>query len=148
MNPTLPSDEFVRQIGVHTILPQQEPFVMIGQIEHFDMKEVTTSTEIPASNIFVDNGTLSASGVIENIAQTCAARSGYINQYITKKGVQIGFIGAVKNFIIESLPKVGEKIYTTVTIDEEVFGMLLATANVSTADRTVATTEIKIAIKE
>jgi len=148
MNPTLPSDEFVRQIDVHTILPQQEPFVMIGQIEHFDMKEVTTSTEIPASNIFVDNGTLSASGVIENIAQTCAARIGYINQYITKKGVQIGFIGAVKNFIIESLPKVGEKIYTTVTIDEEVFGMLLATANVSTADRTVATTEIKIAIKE
>lgn len=148
MNPATPTDEFVRQIDIHTILPQQEPFVMVGRMEHFDMNNVSTSTEILPSNIFVENGTFDPSGIIENIAQTCAARIGYINQYILKKGIQIGFIGAVKNFVIDSIPKVGEKIETSVTINEEVFGMLLATARVKTSDRDIATTEIKIAIKE
>lgn len=148
MNPHTPEDKFVRQIDVHTLLPQQEPFVMIGHMEHFDMINVRTSTEVLPSNIFVEDGYLDASGIIENIAQTCAARIGYINQYILKKGIQIGFIGAVKNFQIHSLPKVGERIETTVTINEEVFGMLLATAQVTTQDRLIATTEIKIAIKE
>ena len=147
-NPEVPTDEFVRQIDIHTLLPQQEPFVMIGRLEHFDMKNVSTSTEVLASNIFVENGSLSASGVIENIAQTCAARIGYINQYILKKSIQIGFIGAIKNFTIESLPKVGERILTTVPLTEEVFGMLLATAEVSVNGLTLETTEITIAIKE
>lgn len=148
MNPATPTDEFVRQIDIYSILPQQEPFVMIGRMEHFDMTNVSTSTEILPSNIFVENGTFDPSGIIENIAQTCAARIGYINQYILKKGIQIGFIGAIKNFVVDSLPKVGEIIETSVTINEEVFGMLLATAQVKTADRSIATTEIKIAIKE
>lgn len=147
-NPHTPLDEFVRQIDVHTLLPQQEPFVMIGQMLHVDMNNVKTSTEILMSNIFVEGETLDASGIIENIAQTCAARIGYINQYILKKGIQIGFIGAIKNFLAYSLPKVGERIETSVTINEEVFGMLLATAQVSTSDRLIASTEIKIAIKE
>ena len=54
MNPQTPSDEFVRQIDVHTLLPQQEPFVMIGQMEHFDMINVRTSTDVLPSNIFVE----------------------------------------------------------------------------------------------
>jgi len=148
MNPHTPADEFVRQIDVHTLLPQQEPFVLIGQMEHFDMTNVRTTTEVLPSNIFVEGGHLDASGIIENIAQTCAARIGYINQYILKKDIQIGFIGAIKNFVINSLPKVGEQIETSVTINEEVFGMLLATAKVKTADRDIAVTEIKIAVKE
>lgn len=148
MNPQTPSDEFVRQIDIHTLLPQQEPFVMIGQMEHFDMINVRTSTDVLPSNIFVESRTLDAAGIIENIAQTCAARIGYINQYILKKGIQIGFIGAIKNFLVHSLPKVGERIETTVIINEEVFGMLLATAQVATPDRLIATTEIKIALKK
>ena len=106
MNPQTPTDEFVRQIDVHTLLPQQEPFVMIEQMEHFDMSTVRTSTEVLKSNIFVEDEKLDVSGIIENIAQTCAARIGYINQYILKKGIQIGFIGAIKNLQAHSLPKI------------------------------------------
>ncbi len=112
------------------------------------MINVRTSTLVDMSNIFVEGGTLDVSGIIENIAQTCAVRIGYINQYILKKGIQIGFIGAIKNFQAHSLAKVGETIETTVSINEEIYGMLLATARVATLDRLIATTEIKIAIKE
>lgn len=151
----LPSDEFVRSIDIHTLLPQQEPFVLVGRLEHFDKIRVATSTEISSDNIFVSSGNspeecgkMSAAGLIENIAQTCAARIGYINKYILKKGIQIGFIGAIRNMKISALPKVGERILTEVEVREEVFGMLLASAVVKAGDRVLATTEMKIAVKE
>lgn len=143
-----PSDEFVSSIDVHTLLPQQEPFVMIGKMEHFDLKCVVTSTTINRSNIFIENQYMSASGLTENIAQTCAARIGYINKYILKKCIQIGFIGAIKNLNVKGLPKIGDKIITKVQIMEEVFGVILANAEICLEDKVIVSTEIKIALKE
>lgn len=143
-----PSDAFVSSIDVHTLLPQQEPFVMIGKMEHFDMQSVVTSTTISETNIFAENQHLSASGLTENIAQTCAARIGYINKYILKKSIQIGFIGAIKNLCINELPRIGDKIFTKVQVMEEVFGVILANAEICIEDKIIVSTEIKIAIKE
>lgn len=143
-----PTDTFVRSINIHTLLPQQEPFVMIGQLEHYDAVNVSTTTEILPENIFVVGNVMTASGLIENIAQTCAARIGYINKYILKKGIQIGFIGAIKNLEINELPPVGATITTNVTVLEEVFGMLLATAQIFVEGKRIASAEMKIAIKE
>ncbi len=143
-----PADDFVRGIDIRTLLPQQEPFVMVSRLEHFDMKRVVTSLVVEKDNIFVDDGALSASGIIENMAQTCAARIGYINKYVLRKGIQIGFIGAIHNFEVKRLPNVGERIATEVEILEEVFGMILAKASVSEGGEVLAETEIKIAIKD
>ena len=112
------------------------------------MTHVVTSTKITSNNIFLELGKMTAAGLIENIAQTCAARIGYINQYILKKGIQIGFIGAVRNLQIHVLPNVDEVIYTEVNVQEEVFGMILVTAKVKTAEYECVTAELKIAVKE
>ena len=116
-----PSEAFLRSIDIHELLPQQEPFVMIGHLVFLDQVQTVTETVIRADNLFVEDGRFSASGLIENIAQTCAARIGYVNKYIMKKGIQIGFIGAVRNMDIVALPKVGDTIVTTVNVKEEVF---------------------------
>lgn len=142
-----PLEQDLRKIDVHELLPQQEPFVMIGSLIHFDKRVTITETEVKAGNIFVDNGCFSSSGLMENIAQSCAARIGYVNKYILKKSVQLGFIGAVRNFDIISLPKIGDVITTKVEIKEEVFGMTLASAIIKSNDKIVATTDIKIAVK-
>jgi len=102
-----PTEQDLRQIDIHELLPQQEPFVMIDTLVHFDQTLTVTETIVRADNIFVDAGYFSATGLMENIAQTCAARIGYVNQYILKKGIQLGFIGAVRNFEVLGLPKVG-----------------------------------------
>lgn len=141
------TEEFLRSIDVHAILPQQEPFVMVGTLTSFEMTTSTTETEIKEENIFVDNGTFSASGLMENIAQTCAARIGFYNKYILKKDVQVGFIGAIRNYVVNELPKVGSTIITKVDILEEVFGMTLANAEVRCGDRVLATAEIKLSIR-
>ncbi len=145
---TNPSADALAVIDVHDLLPQREPFVMIGSLVHFDMKRTETKTFISESNIFVDNGIFSATGLMENVAQTCAVRIGYINKYILKKGIQIGVIGSIRNFEINSLPKIGDTISTTIDVRDEIFGMILADCKVMIGDDVVATTEIKIAVTD
>ena len=148
IDPQYPTEEFLKRIDVHELLPQKEPFVMISKLVHFDMSNTKTETLISEENIFVDNGLFSASGLIENIAHTCAARIGYVNKYILKKGIQIGFIGSIRNLTIFELPKVGDVISTTVDVIEEVFGMTLASSRITLDGRTIVETEIKIAVRE
>lgn len=141
-------ENLIRDMDIHTLLPQKDPFVMVGQMEHFSDKKVVTSTKIAPNNIFVENGLLTSSGLIENMAQTCAARIGFINTYILKKGVQAGFIGAVRDFVVYRLPHVNDTIETEINVLEEVFGMVLISARIMNSGEVCATAELKIAIKD
>lgn len=147
-DPRHPSETFLRAIDIHELLPQQEPFVMIGTLTAYDEQHVATETVVAEDNIFVEDGRLASAGLIENIAQTCAARIGYVNKYILKKGIQIGFIGAIRDLRITDLPAVGERITTHVTVTEEMFGMTLAEATVHSQGRELVSTVIKMAIRE
>ena len=142
------TEEFLRQIDVHELLPQQEPFVMIGTLTHFDETRTVSETTIAADNIFVDDGRFSASGLIENVAQTCAARIGFVNKYIMGNGITIGVIGAVRKLVINSLPAAGKTITTSVEQISEVFGMTLAKATVTCEGEELLSTEIKISVRE
>ena len=142
------SVDFLRQIDVHELLPQQEPFVMIGGLAYFDEVKTMTETTIAADNIFVDDGLFSATGLIENVAQTCAVRIGFVNKYIYGNGIQIGVIGAVRKLVINNLPAVGQTITTTVEVVSEVFGMTLAKATVTCDGEELLTTEIKISVRD
>lgn len=148
IDPTSPTTAFLRAIDIHILLPQQEPFVMVGTLVAYDATNTATETLIQADNIFVENGHFSAEGMVENIAQTCAARIGYVNKYILKRGIQIGFIGSVRHFKLHRLPSVDETVVTSVKIEQEVFGMTLATATVRCGEELLAETEIKIAVKD
>lgn len=143
-----PTREWLETIDIHSLLPQQEPFVMVGRITHFDKVRTVTETLISKDNIFVEDGRFTASGLIENAAQTCAARIGYVNKFILEKGIQIGFIGALRNFTINALPAVGDTIETTVDTVEEVMGMILAEAKITCNGSLIASTTMKIALKD
>lgn len=137
------------QIPVGTLLPQQPPFVMVGQLLHYDEVVTQTRFAVAPDNLFVENGRLSAGGLIENLAQTCAVRIGYINKYILKKGVNIGFIGAVRALDIHALPKVGDTIETCIEVLSEQFGLTLVHGTVQLTDGTLlAEGEMKIALSE
>ena len=143
------TDEEFLQIPIGGILPQRAPFIMVGQLLHYD--EIVTSTrfQITEDNLFCQNGVFVASGIVENIAQTCAARIGYINKYILHKDVNIGFIGAVRNLEIVQLPKVGETIETRIEVLSSSFGLTLARGEVRLLDGTLlAEGEMKIALSE
>ena len=142
------SEDYLRQIDIHELLPQQEPFVMVGNLISFDEVKTVTETTIAADNIFVDDGRFSASGLIENVAQTCAARIGFVNKFILGNGITSGVIGAVRKLVINALPAAGQTITTTVEIVSEVFGMTLAKATVTCEGEELLSTEIKISVRE
>ena len=127
------------------LLPQRPPFVMVDYLVDYSETQTTCELTIRPDNVFCENGEFAASGLVENIAQTCAARLGYYNVYILKTGVRLGFIGEVKDLDIVRLPRVGEQIETTITVLQDVFDVSLATAEVRVGTEVIATTGLKIA---
>lgn len=137
----------IKDIPLNELIPQRPPFVMIDRLLSSDDVYSVTEFEVREDNIFVENERLTASGLIENIAQTCAARIGYIN---LKNGgtVKIGVIGAINNLNINRTPKVGEKLTTTIKLLEEVFQMTLVEAVVKSGEEELVTANMKIALTD
>lgn len=140
------TDDFLKQVDIHGVLPQQEPFVMVDRMIHFEMNSSTTQTLIREDNLFVEDGFFSPCGMMENIAQTCAARIGFYNKYILGKDVQVGYIGAIRDYEIMDKFPVGSTIVTKVDVIEEVFGMTLAMATIQCNGIVIATSQVKLAV--
>jgi predicted hotdog family 3-hydroxylacyl-ACP dehydratase len=136
------------KINIEELLPQQAPFIMLDALTHFDKVITCTRMQVTADNIFVKNDEFTESGVIENIAQTCAARMGYINKYLCSDKVKIGFIGSIKDLVFKELPKVGDELKTTVEVVSEVFAITLVNAKVEVDDKLIASCEMKISITD
>lgn len=136
----------IEDINILELLPQQPPFVTVDMLAHFDETFTRTRLTVKADSIFVENNKLTESGIIENIAQTCAARMGYINKYICADSVKIGFIGSIKDLIFTEFPKVGDELETTIEIISEVFAVTLVKAKVEVGGRLIVSCEMKIAI--
>ena len=135
------------KIDVHTLLPQQEPFVMIDRLIHYDPVRTVTTLQVRQDNIFADEGHLSVAGLNENIAQTCAARMGY-QSLSSGERVKIGVIGAITNFSVERTPLVGEVLTITIDVVQEVFQVTLVHATVRVGDEVIAQTDLKIALQD
>lgn len=129
------------------LIPQKPPFVMVDTILHSDETTTQTSFRIQEDNIFVEGGLFAEAGLLENIAQTAAARLGYES---SKQGseVPLGFIGAVKNFEVLKLPPVHSEIQTEVTIVTQVFDVTLVRGTVSLENEILAVCEMKIVIQK
>ncbi len=136
------------KIDIHELLPQQPPFVMVDKLLHFDERVTTTAFEVRADNIFVDNDILNACALAENIAQTCATRLGFVNKYILKRAIQLGFIGSIRNMEVLRTPSVGEQLTTTIVVREEIMGLTLVDATIKSGEDTIVTSEMKIALSD
>lgn len=135
------------RIDALDILPQRPPFVMIDALTAYEESRVDTSFVVREDNILVKDGLLSEAGVMENIAQTCAARIGYISKYILHSEIRIGYIGQVKGLKFTRLPKVGETLSTYITVDTEMFGITQVHAYAMVGEETIASGIMKIAVK-
>jgi len=101
--------------SVQKLIPQKNPFVMVGELLIAEENKLETNFIINQDNIMVENGEFSTPGLIENIAQTCAAGFGYIVKQNGDKP-QIGFIGSISKLKVHKKPKVGQKINTIIEV--------------------------------
>jgi predicted hotdog family 3-hydroxylacyl-ACP dehydratase len=138
----------LNEIEISEILPQRPPFLFVDRLERYDEVETVTSFSVPENHLLVEDGRLTASGILENMAQSSAARIGYLCKYILHVPVRIGYIGAIRKFRIHRLPAVGETVTTTIIFREDVFGITLADAVVRVGDDVVAEASLKTALGE
>ena len=137
----------IKDIDILTLIPQRRPFVMIDRLLSFDETESSTDFVIKEDYIFCKDGLFLETGIMENIAQTCAARIGYIN-INNNESVKIGVIGSIKDLIITKLPKVGATLLTKVKVLSEVFAITLVEAEVYDNDELIAKCEMKISLTD
>ena len=103
-------------IDISNFLPHREPMLMVSSVLEIDEDSVATQFHISEDCIFLNNGKLSETGLIENAAQ---AASGVVGQSFFEKddlegngNKLVGYISAIKKVEIFELPKVGDIIVT------------------------------------
>lgn len=106
----------ISNIDVSNFLPHRDPMLMVSSVIEIDESSVTTQFHILEDCVFLKNGRLSETGLIENAAQ---AASGVVGQtFFDKNDIEgkgnklVGYISAIKKVEIFGLPKVGDTIIT------------------------------------
>ena len=112
------------RVAVAALLPQKFPFLLVDKMYAYSETKITTGLKIQEENIFVDNETFVASGLIEHMAQSVALHTGY-QFFLKNEQAPTGYIGSIKDIEIKQLPKLGDEVRTTVTILQEFMGITL-----------------------
>ena len=133
------------QIPILNILPQRPPFVFMDKLLHYDEELTRTSFRIPQDALFVENGVFRTAGLVEHMAQSAAARTGYVARYVLHIPVTVGYIGSVRKLRILRHPAVGETLETSVYVRQDIFGITLTDIEVRSGDQLLATASMKTA---
>lgn len=128
---------------ITALVPQRPPMIMVDRLISCDEKSATGMMKVRESNVFVHNGRLQEAGIIELMAQTAAAFTGYKNK-TTAKPVAEGYIGAVKNLSVHVLPPLNSVIYADITVENEIVGYTIIQGKVRTDADVIAMCEIRI----
>ncbi len=131
--------------NIQTFIPQRPPFVMVDEVLSSDETITRSKFLITQDNVLVENGFLREPGLVENIAQTAAARAGYISKN-ENKPVRLGYIGSIRNLEINGLPKINDEIITEITIEKQIFDVSVISGKITCNDAILAHCEMKIFI--
>ena len=136
----------IAELETKDLLLQQPPFVMIDRMLMTDESRSVSQLTVRDNHMYyeAETATLSENALMENIAQTAAARLCYIAKYVLKKNVTLGFIGAIRNFQLYRKPELGETMTTTINIVCDAMSMLLVEADICVGDEKIVETEMKM----
>ena len=131
---------------VEKLIPQKQPFVMVDTLLQYNEETLKSAFTIPETNLFVNNEIFEAAGLLEHQAQSIALHTGY-QYFIKNQEPPVGYIGAVKYFTVECLPKVGDRLETFVEIISEIMGVTLVRSLTRCGETLIAQSEMKTVIK-
>jgi len=142
---------------IKRLIPQRYPFMMVDTLEQRDAKTAVTTLAVRLDNYFaLPDGTLAETGLVEHMAQSCAALSSLANQSPTAAPSEtgdgggapaIGLIGEVKHFTCHRRPRAGERLTTTINFGMSFGSVTLATGQTVVDDEPIAEVNLKIFIQ-
>ncbi len=127
------------------LIPQRPPMVMIDTLVYAGEKSAGGKLFISETNLFCQEGYLQEAGMIEFIAQTAAAWTGYL-QREAGKPVNLGYIGSIKNLVVSSLPAVNTEIASEIVVDSELLGYTIITGKVLQSGNVLMQCEMRIKV--
>jgi len=128
---------------VSQLIPQGHPIIMVDELISNTESVTVSSFTIKEDNIFCNDGFFREPGIVENIAQTAALRSGY-EGYINNKKPAVGYIGSLKKLKIFELPAVKDKLITEIRIVSELMNALVIEGETRVGDRIIAKGNLNI----
>lgn len=131
---------------IQTYIPQRAPFVMIDTLVLATDNAFESQFEIQADNIFIEDGILSESAMVENVAQTCAAGFGYVGSQNGEEAGKLGFIGAVSKLTVKQLPKTSDVLTTKIEILNTFDAIHLIQGTVFSNDHELMSCQMKIVV--
>lgn len=133
--------------SIKELIPQREPFLMVDELLEVTDDSGTSSFEVRADNVLVDEGGLSEAGIIENMAQTAAAIAGYHHFRGGAGCPPLGMIGELRDFVLHSRPKVGQRLLTTISHGLTVGNITVVHATTSADGVMTAESTLKISVQ-
>lgn len=128
------------------LIPQKFPFVLISSLVEVTEKSGISKFTFDDAHVLCRSGKLTSAGLMENIAQTAAAKTGY-EYFLKGKKIPVGFIGDVRDFVFIKQPKVGEEIVTEITITHEIFDVTVVSGSVTLNGEEIASCNMKIFVE-
>ena len=141
----------VSEENILELIPQRYPMVMIDCLLSCDEKQIVSQLTIRQDNLFLNRHGLTSSGMMEAMAQTAAARTGYLMKNQPEganKKVPIGVIGSIKNFRLNFQPLIGSVIVTTISIEHEVLQATVVKGKVEMNGELAAESDMQIFLTE
>jgi predicted hotdog family 3-hydroxylacyl-ACP dehydratase len=141
----------ISEENILELIPQRHPMVMIDRLVTCDEKHAVSELTIRPENIFLNRHGFTSAGMIEAMAQTAAARTGYLLKKQPKssnKKIPIGVIGSIKNFRMNFQPFIGSVIATTISIEHEVLRATVVKGKVEMDGKLAAESDMQIFLTE
>lgn len=129
------------------LIPQKEPMVMVDGLISSNENSTVSRLILAENNIFCKDGYFQEPGIIENIAQTAALRSGWEASEKNEKPA-VGFIGSVKRMTINELPKDNDVLQTRITVLTSLMNVLIIKGEVVVNEKEMAVGEMNIFIQK
>jgi len=127
-------------------IPQRHPIVMVHALVEADDSHAVTELVIEPDNIFVSNEFFAEPGLVENIAQTAAMHVGY-QCSLKNIPIPIGYIAAVKDLKVQTLPKQNTRITTSVKVTNKVLDVTVVEGRVEQDGNLLCSCEMRIFAK-
>jgi len=135
-------ESIIEKSLVQDLLPQKAPMTMADKLLLFEENHLVAGLTVTADNIFVQDGQLSESGIIEHMAQSVALYTSY-GYHIKSKKAPEGYIGSIKEVTIIKLPAIGDSLVTEVDVLQEFMGITLVNIVTRVNDEVVAKSQMK-----
>jgi 3-hydroxyacyl-[acyl-carrier-protein] dehydratase len=129
-----------------SFIPHRPPFIMVDDVLASDGRTIQTVFTIPQQNPLINNGFFTEGGLLENMAQSAAAGTGYV-AIRNGMGCPSGYIAALKNIHIQQLPRINDIIHTQIILLKEVMNARIARATITMQGKEIASCELQIFIK-